>query len=130
MHLPMVVSPYSSVVIAFLRKLQFIGRYGSSGPSNSTITSSEVLVCDSGCVKRAVWPGSRLRMREITECARFSNADNPEAAVVCFSNAAGSSGYMDDAPWASEESTSSDEKDERVDPCRDIFRNNVREYSP
>lgn len=92
------------------------------------MTSSEVLVCDSGWVKRAVCPGSRLRMREITECARFSSADMPDAAVVCFSNAVGSSGCTYALWWSSEDSTSSDESDERECSCRDILKSSKQYY--
>lgn len=87
LRIPIVVNPYSTVVTAFFLNPQFNGLYGSSGPSKSTMTSSDVLLCDKGCVKRAVCPGSRLRILDITDCARCSSTDSPEAAVVCFSSA-------------------------------------------
>lgn len=85
-HIPIVVNPYNTVVTAFFVNPQFNGRYGSSGPSKSTITSVDVFVCDNGCVKGVVCPGSRLRILDTTDWARLSTADRLEDAVVCFSS--------------------------------------------
>lgn len=54
-----------------------------------TSTSGPVFVCDNGWVNLAIWPGSLLRMREITDCARWFNLDDVELAVVCFSSCMG-----------------------------------------
>lgn len=93
-HIPIVVNPYRTVVTAFFLNPQFSGLYGSSGPSKSTIYSGLVFVCDSGCVNFAVWPGSRLRIRDTTDCARCSKTDSPDAAVLCFSSLFGASSMV------------------------------------
>lgn len=51
----MVVSPYIIVVSTFFFVGQFIGRYGSSGPSKSTSTSAAVCWWASGCVNGCVF---------------------------------------------------------------------------
>lgn len=89
--LPIVVSPYNTVVTTFFRKGQLIGRYGSSGPSKSTNTSSVVLTWDRAWLKVACLR-VKLCMRETRPLVM---ALGTSGCVSAFSRSMGSYGLED-----------------------------------
>ena len=91
----MVTKPYSSVVVTFLRVGQLSGWYGSSLPSKSTISASDVATWASGCVNCGTALRERMRERTVSRrvmvrasgCPPEPEAAPPGAALPLLSAA-------------------------------------------
>lgn len=84
---PIVVKAYRNVVTSFFLKSQFSGKYGSSGPSKSTITSDPVRTCARGCVKAGTC--LRFRIADIVDSTRANDGGSRSDRLVvmlCKSN--------------------------------------------
>lgn len=72
-------------MINFFLNGQFIGRYGSSSPSNSTIESSVVFTCCKGCVNLPLNP-LLVKLWVLVTLALDRSVVAAEWAVSCFSS--------------------------------------------